>query len=276
MVGRDLKTKTKLAPHSGKEPILSVEALCYEPDGKGIRLNNINFTLNKHEIVGIAGVSGNGQTELFETLVGMRAPSRGSIKLKNESIAGLPPAEIIDKGIGHIPADRYREGLVGELSVADNLLLGRQFSPQFSRFGFILKDRVKQFALKSISEFDIRTPSYKTPAKYLSGGNAQKIIIARELFQSSKVLLANQPTRGLDVGVIEYVYEKLLEKRKEGYGILLASEELEDLFAFTDRILVIHNGEIQGEFVTGETTIEEIGRLMAGDKQPKGEVGEAA
>ena len=230
----------------------------------GYAVKDLNLTLNSHEIVGIAGVAGNGQKELFEALVGIQSPESGEVWLDAEDITHWSPAEILAAGVGHIPQDRYREGLIGQLSIVDNMLLGMQRSPRFLQRGFLNQESVREFVQEQVDQFEIVAPSIDTLVSNLSGGNAQKVVLARELFQASVVLLANQPTRGLDISIADYVHRQLLEKRKEGYAILLASEELDELIKLSDRIVVMFKGQIAGEFDANKSDLEQIGLLMAG------------
>ncbi len=228
------------------------------------RLHDIDLTVHRGEIVGIAGVSGNGQKELFEVIAGARRASAGRVFCDGVDLTNLDPGAVSRAGIGHIPQDRFAEGLVGDFGIADNLILGRHRDARFSRLGFLSRRRAEAFAQDCISHFAIATRSVRTKAGTLSGGNAQKIVIARELDQASKVVLANQPTRGVDVGVIESIYRLLLDKRGEGFAILLASDELDDLFKLCDRIAVMYEGRIAGVFDAAAVTIDQIGHLMAG------------
>lgn len=264
MVGREVLFTSDKEEIAAGEPVLEIKDINVKHSWGGDALKGVSLTVHENEIVGIAGVAGNGQKELFELLVGVRRAKSGQVLLGNEDITTASPEKIMGLGVGHIPQDRYSEGLIGEFSISDNMILGNQHSKHFTKGMILDRKKVIDFANKYFTEFDIVAPSIKTPANSLSGGNAQKIILAREMWQSSKLLLANQPTRGLDVGIIEYVHKKLLEKRKEGYGILLASEELDDLFNLADRIAVISKGQIVGVFNTEEVTIEQIGLLMAG------------
>lgn len=267
MVGRDVNFSIKKDVIEQGDIVLEIKDLRAVGWAKGLEsLKGINLTVRKGEILGIAGVAGNGQKELFETLVGMREASDGSVLLDGEDITNQSPATIMQKGIGHIPDDRYRVGLVPDFSIADNLVLGAHNESTFSAGLFLNYKKINEFAKQAVAEYEIVTPSINTPVKSLSGGNAQKVILSRELSQCSKVLLANQPTRGLDVGAIEYVQNALLAKRKEGYGIILASEDLEELISISDRVAVIHGGEIMGVFDSSEADIKTIGLLMAGQR----------
>ncbi len=235
--------------------------------GRGMRaLDRLSFTIRRGEILGIAAVAGNGQDELFEALVGVRPVEPGSaIILDGIELTGWTPAAIAAEGVGYVPGDRYRDGLVAEFTIAENLLLGHQASPRF-RFGpFLKQGAIRSEAETSVRAYDIRTESVDAKTRTLSGGNAQKVILARELPLASKLLLCNQPTRGLDVGVIEYVRGQILARRAAGCAVLLASEELEDLVRIADRIMVLFRGRIMGIVETATTDLATLGLMMAGE-----------
>ncbi len=267
MVGRDVLFRIKKKKVEIGEPVLEARDLRALNDRGQEALRGISFTLHRNEILGLAGIAGNGQKELFETLAGVREVKSGQVFLESEDITGRSPRYIMYRGVGHIPEDRLHEGLVPDFSVAENLILGQQRSEVYRRGPFLAFDRIRKFARNSVSYFEIATPSIDHATKYLSGGNLQKIILARELWECPQALLANQPTRGLDVGVIEYVRQRLLEKRDEGVGILLASEDLDEILNISDRIAVIFQGQIMAIFDTQEADLEKIGLLMAGVKE---------
>jgi len=268
MVGRDVELRvardaTEIRATDAAS-VLIVEGLSYR-DGLGkTALDDINLTIGEGEILGLAGVSGNGQKELFEVLSGVLIPQLGRITLAGEDIKGLPSRHYMDRGVGLVPDDRFREGLIPEFNIHENMILGWQRHYDYTNGMFLDHKKIGTVADGLIDEFQIVTPSGTTPVNHLSGGNAQKVILAREFVHSNKLLLANQPTRGLDLGVIEYVYKQIIAKRDEGYAVLLASEELEDLLNLSDRIAVISSGRITGIVDPETTTIEEIGLLMAG------------
>ncbi|MBE1205006.1 ABC transporter ATP-binding protein [Aminobacter carboxidus] len=267
MVGREVSftvTKPDLQPG---ETVVAVDGLTARGHWGEAVLKDVSFSVARHEILGIAGVAGNGQKELFEVLCGVRKPEAGTIRLKGEDVAGLTPRCLMDRGVGHIPDDRFREGLVPEFSVAENLVLGWQRSPKYCNGPLIDSKAIAELSREMIAEYQIATRDEKVAAGKLSGGNAQKIIIAREFLHASGLMLANQPTRGLDVGVIEYVQAQLLKKRAEGFAIVLASEELSDLFNLADRIAVMFKGEIMGIVDPKTTTISEVGVMMAGRRE---------
>ena len=272
MVGRDVEfTVLRSGTSEVGKPMLEISGLWAKNEWGGDVLQDLSLTVRAGEIVGIAGVAGNGQRELFETIVGVRAATRGKVMLDGRDITGLAPKQVMAHGIGFIPEDRFAEGLVGQFTVAENLVLGHHDQAEFSsRLRLLDRRRINAFASTSITAFEIVTPSAESVTSTLSGGNAQKVILAREFAHGSHCILANQPSRGLDVGVIEYVHKRLLEKKREGGAILFASEELEELFNIADRIAVIFKGEILEVFSTEEASIETIGLLMAGDRTAAG------
>jgi general nucleoside transport system ATP-binding protein len=264
MVGREVVFRVAKDDVERGEPILKINDLHVKNDWNQGAVCGIDLILHKNEIVGVAGVGGNGQRELFEALVGIRKVEQGDIKMNGDSITHLSPRQIMAKGIGHVPEDRIRMGLIPDFSVAENLILGQHRDPPARKGLNIDSQYVKRFAEECVSDFDIATPSIEQQTQFLSGGNQQKVILARELNQKPRVFLTNQPTRGLDVGVIEYVHGQLLEMRKECVGILLFSEDLDEIMNLSDRIVVLFKGQIMGIFDSQEARVDEIGLLMAG------------
>ncbi|MEM7224305.1 MAG: ABC transporter ATP-binding protein [Pseudomonadota bacterium] len=264
MVGREVDLTIHKPERPPGQPVLEVKNVSAVGEWGEPVLEDVSFTVAEHEILGLAGVAGNGQKQLFEALMGLRPLADGEVSLKGERIARLTPREALDRGVGYIPDDRFRDGLVGDFSVAENLVLGWQYSPDYRKGPFLDGKRMRQLANEKIEQFQIATPSAESAAGTLSGGNAQRIILAREFLHANCLILANQPTRGLDVGVIEYVYETLLQKRDEGFAIVLASEELEDLFNLADRIAVFFKGRVMAILDPKATTVEQVGLLMAG------------
>ncbi len=264
MVGREVVFRVQKEEVARGDPLLQIKGLGALNDRGQLALRSIDLTLHRHEILGVAAVAGNGQKELFEVLVGVRKAACGEVLLDGAPITGETPRAIMARGVGHIPADRIHEGLIMEFSVAENLILGRQAAwPR--RWGLFLdRQAMLKFARECISSFEIATPSPEQPVQTLSGGNLQKVILARELCQHPKCLIANQPTRGLDVGAIEYVHRRLLEQRRNGVGILLFSEDLEELLNLADRVAVLFKGQIMGVFEAATADIARIGLLMAG------------
>jgi ABC-type uncharacterized transport system ATPase subunit len=266
MVGREVIFNVHKTESARSEPVLDVKNLRARGDKGQEVLHGVSFTLHRGEILGLAGISGNGQKELFEVLSGVRRAESGQVFLEGEEITNRPSNYIMERGVGHIPEDRLHEGLIPDFSLSENLILGQQRSTLYRRGLFLNREQIRKFAAMCVSTFEIKTPSLSHTTKFLSGGNIQKIILAREFTQCPQCLLANQPTRGLDVGVIEYVHQRLLEKRAEGIGILLASEDLDEIMDLSDRIAIIFKGQIMGIFECKEAKIEKIGLLMAGVK----------
>lgn len=266
MVGREVVFTVIKDEISIGKPILEISGLSALNDRGLPALREVSLNLHKNEILGVAGVAGNGQKELFEVIAGLRNANSGKVILNGEEITNIDADTIMKKGVGHIPDDRIAEGLIPEFSISENLILGQQRSKKFKKGLFLNTVVMEENAEKCISDFEIATPSSGHITKLLSGGNLQKVILAREFQISSKVLLANQPTRGLDVGVIEYVHKRLLEKRREGIGIILVSEDLDELFSLSDRIAVIYDGRIVDIFDAENAKIGDIGICMAGMK----------
>ena len=265
MVGREVVFRVSKPEVKIGEPVLEIEGLCAQNDRDREALCNVSLNVKAGEIVGVAGVSGNGQRELFEAIVGVRSSATGKITLAGTDITNRNAQTISSLGMAHIPEDRLEEGLVPDFTVAENLILGLHKNKFYKWRGSMLDTRgVVDFADKCIKDFEIVTPSQRQPTRNLSGGNIQKVIIARELSGQPKCLIANQPTRGLDVGAIEYVHHRLIQQREQGTGILIFSEDLDEIMNLADRILVLFKGSIIGELDPDTATREEIGLLMAG------------
>ena len=267
MVGREVVfrvTREEIEPGDVVLELKNVHAL--KKTGV-LGLNGVSLSVRRHQILGLAGVSGNGQREIFDVAVGVRQAIKGEILLDGENITNLSPRVIMNKGMASIPQDRIVEGLCMDFSLYENIILGNQHDRPFSSGFFMNSSRILTFAQKKIKEYDIMCSHPSQSACCLSGGNLQKLILAREMAHKPKCLIAGQPTRGLDVGAIEYVHQRLLEMRKAGAGILLISEELDEIFGLSDYIAVIYKGEIMGFFKNGEVTVEEVGLLMAGIRE---------
>jgi len=264
MVGREVNfTVDKEAKETG-DTVLRVENLVVR-DNRGIgAVNGLNLEVHGGEIVGIAGVDGNGQSELIEALTGLRKIDSGQIYLNGEEITRLSTRRITERGMAHIPEDRQKRGLVLDFTVAENMVLNTYYQPPFSSGGFISRDETLKNAETLIGEFDVRTPSADTPIRALSGGNQQKAIIAREVKRNPDLLIAAQPTRGLDVGAIEFIHRRLVEQRNQGKAVLLISFELDEVMGLCDRIAVMFKGEIVGIVDPKQTTERELGLLMSG------------
>jgi simple sugar transport system ATP-binding protein len=264
MVGREVVLRVERPPAHPGEPVLEAHDLVLKGRGGVHALNGLNLTLRRGEIVGLAGVEGNGQTELVETLAGLRRPDSGYVTIKGRTLTDADPTLLRRAGLSYIPEDRHHRGLVLPFSLTENVLLGNSDEPPFSKGGVIDYDEASQITQALMAKFDVRAPSYDTRAGTLSGGNQQKLIIARELYREPDVLLAVQPTRGLDVGAIEFVHRQLVQERDQGRGVLLVSFDLDEILDLSDRVLVIFQGRIVGEFVSGGVERTTLGLLMGG------------
>ena len=263
MVGREVLLRVEKGATQAGEPLLRVEQL-HVTDDRGLeKVRGLSLEVRAGEIVGVAGVDGNGQTELIDAISGLLRSTSGRITIAGEDVTNESVKESLDAGLGHIPEDRQRRGLVLDFSLAENLALHDYDAPPASRFGWLYPKRLIARARKLLQEFDVRGGGPLTLARGLSGGNQQKVVLAREIDRNPKVLIAAQPTRGLDVGAIEFVHRRLVEERDEGRGVLLVSLELEEILSLSDRILVMYEGEIAGEFAPGVTE-EELGVAMTG------------
>jgi simple sugar transport system ATP-binding protein len=264
MVGRDVLLSVKKEVAKPGEVVLQVHDLRVSDIRQHVVVDGVSFDVHAGEILGIAGVQGNGQTELVQALTGMKQPASGSIVLLGQDVTKADPRRVTELGTAHIPEDRQRDGLVLPYTVADNLVLNSYYRPPFSK-GFVLQhEAIMQTAEKEIQDFDIRTPSASTHAGSLSGGNQQKVIVARELSRPVKLIIASQPTRGLDVGSIEYIHKRLIESRDAGAAVLLVSSELDEIMQLADRIAVMFRGKIVGTLDAKSANKREVGLLMAG------------
>jgi general nucleoside transport system ATP-binding protein len=263
MVGRDVLLRVAKSAHEPGDSLLEVVDLHVSDDRDLEKVHGVSFEVRAGEIVGIAGIDGNGQTELIEAIVGLRRPSQGRVLVAGGDVTRAGPRQLIDVGVGHVPEDRQRRGLVLDFSLAENLSLHEYRKPPASRFGWLWPRRLVTRARTLIREYDIRGGGPQTTAGSLSGGNQQKVVVAREISADPRILVAAQPTRGLDVGAIEYVHRRLVEERDEGRAVLLVSLELEEIRSLSDRILVIYEGNLVGEYLP-EATEEELGLAMTG------------
>jgi general nucleoside transport system ATP-binding protein len=261
MVGRPVLFQLEKPDVQLGESVLRLEGLWAAPALRGVDLD-----VKSGEILGIAGVEGNGQLELAEAVVGLRPAVQGRITLDGADVTAWSVDKRRDAGLAFVPADRHGQGLVLNMSLWENSILGRQDDPGFSRFGLLLIRKIKELAAKLIRLFDVRARSLSAPAASLSGGNQQKLILARELESDPRLLVAAQPTRGLDVGSIEFVWSQLLEQKSEGRAILLLSAELDEIYALSDRILTIYEGRITGEYPP-DASPEQLGLGMTGDQR---------
>lgn len=264
MVGRDVLLRVEKKPARPGPVALRVENLTASSDRGVPALRGVSLELRQGEILGVAGVEGNGQSELVEVLAGTRRASGGRVLIGDRDITTLDARTERDAGVAHIPEDRRGTGLVLNYSLADNLILGRQRSAQFSWRGLVLRLRaIVEWAWRLVKEFDIRTPGIETTARTLSGGNQQKIIVAREMASRPRVLLAAQPTRGVDIGAIEFIHRRLVAQRDEGSAVLLVSAELDEIRSLSDRIAVVYEGRIVS-IEPADTPEERLGLLMTG------------
>ena len=263
MVGRDVLLRVAKTEARPAGPLLQVEDLQVYDDRGIEKVRGVSFEVRAGEIVALAGIDGNGQTELIDGLTGLRGVNGGSVRVDGEDVTTETASGHLEAGLGHIPEDRQRRGLVLEYSIAENIALHDYRSPPASRFGWLFPGRLVERARKLIKDFDVRGGGPTTFAGGLSGGNQQKVVLAREIERDPKVLIAAQPTRGLDVGAIEFVHRRLIEERDEGRAILLVSLELEEVLSLADRILVIYEGRLVGEFPPTATE-EELGIAMTG------------
>ncbi|HFI0578606.1 TPA: ABC transporter ATP-binding protein [Streptococcus suis] len=271
MVGRSVSFKTEKIASNPKEVILSIKDLVVN-ENRGIpAVKGLNLDVRAGEVVGIAGIDGNGQSELIQAITGLRKVKSGSITIKGEEIVGKTPRKITEMQVSHVPEDRHRDGLVLQMSVAENIALQTYYKEPNSKNGILNYNKINEKARKLMEEFDVRGASELVPSKALSGGNQQKAIIAREIDRNPDLLIVSQPTRGLDVGAIEYIRKRLIAERDKGKAVLVVSFELDEILDVSDRIAVIHDGTIHGIVDPATTNKQELGVLMAGGKLEKGE-----
>lgn len=263
MVGREVDLDTKKSAAKLGAETLVVKDLTVLDDRNQQMVNGISFSVHDGEILAIAGVQGNGQTELAEAILGLRKIHNGSITVAGKDLTKSNVREVLEAGVGYIPEDRKKDGLVGEFSIAENLMLDGSFGKPFAKGVQIDFAKRDEIAAKLIQEFDIRTPSADTLAKQLSGGNQQKVVVAREMSRDLKVLIASQPTRGVDVGSIEFIHEQIVAARDAGKTVVIISTELDEVLALADRIAVMYRGRIVG-IVDAKATREKLGKMMAG------------
>ena len=265
MVGREVELTVEKSTAKSGDVLLDVKNLSVLDDRGHLAVDGIDFSVHRGEIFAIAGVQGNGQTELAEAILGLRprVKTSGPITLKGKNLLGESVRDVLDSGVGFIPEDRKKDGLVTDFSIAENLMINQSFSSAFTK-GLSINFQGRQKISDSlIEEFDVRTPSSDTKVGNLSGGNQQKVVIARELNREVDLLIASQPTRGVDVGSIEFIHEQIVSEREKGKGVLLVSSELDEVVALADRIAVMYRGKIVG-IVDPSTPREQIGKMMAG------------
>jgi simple sugar transport system ATP-binding protein len=264
MVGREVILEVEKSPAQPEEVVLDVKNLKVMGDRGLVAVEDATFQVRVGEILGIAGVQGNGQTELVEALTGLREIESGKVTILGKDTTRASPRKIREAGSAHVPEDRQLDGLVLPFSVADNLVLNTYYEPPFAKGLNLKHEQIERVAQERVEQFDVRTPTIFVPASNLSGGNQQKVIVAREFSRPIKLLIASQPTRGLDVGSIEYIHSRILEKRDEGCAILLVSPELDEILSLADRIAVMFEGKVVAILPAEEATRERLGLLMAG------------
>jgi len=269
MVGRDVKLVIDKTQATGGDVVLDIDDLTVLDDRDHPVVDGIDLQVKAGEILAVAGVDGNGQTQLVQAITGLRKPTAGTVTLDGEDVTGMGPSDLFDRGLAHVPEDRQRHGLVGPFGLDDNLMLNRWRSKPFARGLRIDRDAVRANAEKLIADFDIRTSSSSVPVDTLSGGNQQKVIIARELSRGGKLIVLSQPTRGLDVGSIQYIHGRAVEARDGGAAVLLVSSELDEVLALADRVAVMYRGRVIGLLEGDRMTRDNIGLLMAGSELPE-------
>lgn len=264
MVGRDVLLRVEKPPVTPGPPVLQVQGLRARNNRGLVALDDVSFEVRAGEIVGIAGVEGNGQSELAEVLTGLRRAESGRFLVNGQDLTNRTPGDLFRAGVAHIPEDRHQRGLVLDFSLLENVLLGFQDTPPFARGLDLDYEVARRTTKRLLADFDVRAPSSETKARALSGGNQQKVILAREFERQPKLLIAVQPTRGLDVGATEFVRQQLVRQRSEGKAVLLISSELTEIMDLSDRIIVMFEGRIQGEVAAAEAGEQMLGLLMAG------------
>ncbi|MEQ1788364.1 MAG: ABC transporter ATP-binding protein [Acidimicrobiales bacterium] len=268
MVGRDVSFTIDKVPAQVREVVLRAKDLSVDDDRGVTTVADFDLEVRAGEIFGIAGVEGNGQRELVEALMGMRAKRGGTVEIAGVDVTSASPRDIIDLGVGHVPEDRTKHGLVGPFPISDNLVLNQFRNAPFAKRGLRQDDAIATHARAMVEQFDIRTPSAFVPVQTLSGGNQQKVIIARELNGVDRLLVVAQPTRGLDVGSIEFIHRRIVEMRDQGAAVLLVSAELDEVLNLSDRIGVIYRGAIVGTFDRADASRDQLGLLMASGADP--------
>lgn len=267
MVGRDVELVVQKEEADVKDKVLVVNDLVALDDRDHRAVNGVSFEVQAGEIVGIAGVQGNGQTELIETIMGLRDPISGSVFMGDRDVTNASPREMHRLGVAHIPEDRQASGLVVDFTITENMILDGYYERPYSRGIQMDWPAAEQAAVRLVKEYDVRTPGTEVQVSTLSGGNQQKVIVAREFDRDVKLIVASQPTRGIDVGSIEYIHNRIVEERDKGVAVLVVSSELDEVMALSDRVLVMYRGKIAGEFDPEKDSTTEIGLAMLGGAQ---------
>ncbi len=264
MVGRDIDFTIERKEQAATRAIMTIEHLSLEREGGKKALDDVNLTVYAGEILGIAGVDGNGQSELVECLTGLCKASGGKAHFRDMNLLANSTRAIMSNGVSHIPQDRQKSGLVMPMTLAENFILQDYYRPAFGKGGMINQRSVEAYSDRLIRDFGVKTPGRDELAQNLSGGNQQKVIVARELSRKPELLIAMHPTRGLDVGAIEYIHKKIMDERDAETGVLLVSTEIEEIMKLSDRVAVMYEGHVIGVVRTAETTVQEIGLMMGG------------
>lgn len=264
MVGRPVELVVNKETSSPGDTVLEVRDLVVIGDRDQVALTGVSFDVRAGEIVGVAGVQGNGQTELVEALTGLRGVAKGTVKISGKEVTHATPRQIHGHSVAHVPEDRQRSGLVMPFTITENVVLDAYYDEPYSRGISMDWKAAREHAGELVEQYDVRTPGTEIPASSLSGGNQQKVIVAREFARDVKLVIASQPTRGIDVGSIEYIHERIVEERDEGAALLIVSTELDEVLALSDRILVMFDGKIVAEYEGGSVTAAQIGLSMAG------------
>ena len=266
MVGREVSlTRERPVVTVGETRLKLEQVSAVNEDGQPV-LKNVSLDVRSGEIVGVAGVSGNGQRPLAEAIAGLQFVQDGRIFLEGRDVTGLTPSQMFNAGLSYIPEERMHDGVIKDFTVAENFILQDHVRTPFSNGIFLNFKQIATHAQNLVHAFNVKTPSRETPVKNLSGGNIQKLILARELARQPRVLIAAQPTRGVDIGATEYIHAQLLEQRSAGLATILISEDLDEVQALSDRIIVLFGGEIMGELSHDEATPEKLGLMMAGER----------
>jgi len=266
MVGRDVVLKLDKAPHKPKDIVFEVKDLHVRDNRRLEVVNGVSLTVRKGEVVGVAGVAGNGQTEFIEAITGLRKAESGHIIFQGKDVTGAHPRVLREMGMTHIAEDRFKYALIKPFPAYYNVILGRHYKPPFAKGAFLDHKEIKRYTAELMEEFDVRPRIIEHLGGNFSGGNQQKLVVGREIKANPKFMVVAQPTRGLDVGAIEFIHRQILRMREQDVGILLVSMELEEIFSLSDRILVMYEGKIMGEVRPEETTVEEVGLMMAGKR----------
>jgi simple sugar transport system ATP-binding protein len=264
MVGRDVQLVVDRSPAAPRDVVLEVSGLRVRDERDQLAVADVSLEVRAGEIVAVAGVQGNGQSELVQAIVGLRRPTAGRVLLDGEDVTGATPHRMVELGVAHVPEDRQREGLISSFPVADNLVLNLTRRAPFSRGIRMDRRAIREHAERLVHDFDIRTPSVDVAVGTLSGGNQQKVIVGREMSHTERLLVLSQPTRGLDVGSIQYIHRRIVDARDQGLAVLLNSSELDEVLALADRVIVMYRGGIIGEVRGEEATRDRVGMLMAG------------